>query len=491
MKTKIRGKYILGFNGNDHEILKNGELVYEGADILFVGEKYSKKVDQVIDVGNAVICPGFIDLNALGDIDHDIIHLEAYPEIQNSIRPSEKYYRQGMHELMTPEEEAFKSLYAYSQLVLSGVTTAMPITSVYYKKWAETYEEAVAAVQNAAKLGLRLYISPSYQSGFGVITDDGGYKVCFQEEDGAAGLERAIRFVKEFDGTYDGLIKGCLEPERVETQTEANLIQTKVAAKSLNCLIKLHAAQGRLEYDMIRQNTGKSTLRYLYDLGFLGENVGIPHCYVAAGTRWGDEQDGDDLELLRMTNTTVIYCPVIIGRSGRYLDSFAKYRRKGINVALGTDTFPTDFFQNIRTASMYSRMIEGSAKGSTFADFYRAATLGAAQFLGRTDLGRLCEGAKADMIVVDLDRFHMGPIDDPIRTMFMTGNRTDIKISIINGRIVMKNQQIPGIDLNELKERGQNYYDKMKLGYIERDGFGKTKEEIFRSSFPVVSYGTK
>lgn len=486
MKTKIKSKYIVRYNGKDHEILLNGELVFEDQTIIYVGKEYSESVDEVINLGNALVSPGFIDLNALGDIDHDIIHLEAYPEIQKSLRPSEKYYHKGMHELMTSEEESFKSLYAYSQLILSGVTTAMPITSVYYKEWAETYEEIVSAAKNAGKLGLRLYISPSYQSGFGVATDDGGYKVCFEEEKGEAGLERAIKFIKKYDGAYDGLIKGCLEPERVETQTEANLIKTKMAARELNCLIKLHAAQGRAEYDLIHRKTGKSTIKYLYDLGFLGKNVGIPHCYVAAGTRWGDDADGDDLEILSKTGTTVIYCPIIIGRSGHYLDSFAEYRRRGINVALGTDTFPTDFFQNIRIASIFSRMVEGNAVGSTFADVYRAATLGGATFLGRDDLGRLCKGAKADLIAINLDSFHMGAIDDPIRTAFMVGNRTDVMLSIINGRKVMEDQKIIGVDLEEIKKLGQTYYDKMKLGYIERDGFGCSKDQIFRPSFPIV-----
>ena len=47
-------------------------------------------------------------------------------------------------------------------------------------------------------------------------------------------------------------------------------------------------------------------------------------------------------------NTTVIHCPLIIGRHGSALESFAKYKRSGINIALGTDTFPPDMFQNVR-----------------------------------------------------------------------------------------------------------------------------------------------
>ncbi len=485
MSVKVKGKYVVGFDGLDHEIITDGEVVYEKDTILYVGKHYEGPVDQVIDMGNAVICPGFIDMNALGDIDHDAIHLEAYPDVQASLRPSEAYYDKGPHELMLPEEEAFKSLYAYAQLILSGVTTAMPITSIYYKECAETYEEAVAAVHNAGRLGLRLYMGPSYESGLNVVRADGSMYVRFNEEKGRAGLERAIRFVETFDGAYDGLIRGCLKPERIELQTEENLVNTKAAAQRLGCPIKLHAAQSRFEYDYIKVRTGRSPVRYLYDLGFLGERTGIPHCHVTAGSRWGDPEDGDDVALLSETGTTVIQCPVVFGRTGMYLDSFARYARRHVNLALGTDTFPTDFFQNIRTASMFSRMVEGSAVGSTYADIYRAATLGGARFLGRDDLGRLCPGAKADMIAVDLDSFHMGAIDDPIRTMFMVGSRTDVKLSIINGRVVMKDQKLIGIDMEELKEKGQRYYDKMKRGYLERDGFHLPEEQIFRTSYPI------
>ena len=72
--------------------------------------------------------------------------------------------------------------------------------------------------------------------------------------------------------------------------------------------------------------------------------------------------EGTDLSILSNTGTTAIFCPVIIGRSGHYQDSFAKYRAKNINVAVGTDTFPPDFFQNIRIASWFSQMAENKVE---------------------------------------------------------------------------------------------------------------------------------
>ncbi len=485
MVKKIKSKYVIGYDGNDHEIILDGEVVYEQDKIIYVGKNYEGIVEEITDFGNAVISPGFIDLNALGDIDHDIIHLEAGREVRKSLSPSERYFNNGTQELMTPEEEEFKSLYAYTQLILNGITTAMPITSVYYKRWAETYEEIEAAVHNAGRLGIRMYLGPSYQSGINVMQPNGIMTVKFNEAEGEKGLERAVKFIKEYDGAYNGLIKGALEPERIECQTEVNLINTKKYSDILNCPIKLHAAQGEFEYNTIYNKYGKTPIKYLYDIGFLDKNVGIPHCYIIAGSSRVKLGEGDDLEILKETGTTAIHCPVIIGRSGHYMESFARYRRKGINIALGTDTFPPDFFQNIRVASMYSRMYEGDVEGSRYADIFRAATLGGADMLGREDLGRLCKGAKADIIVIDLDSYHMGTVDDPIRTMIMCGSGTDIKLSIIDGKTVMKDRKIEGIDLDDMKKKAQKYYNKMKLGYMKRDYKNLSMDEIFKPSFKL------
>ncbi|SNT46573.1 Cytosine/adenosine deaminase [Bacillus sp. OK838] len=486
MKTKLKGRYVIGYDGCDHVILENAEIVYEKDTILYVGKNYNEEVDEVMDAGNAIISPGFIDLNALGDIDHDILHFEASTNRQKNLLWSENHIQSGHPELMTEEEESFKSLYAYSQLILHGVTTAMPITSVFYKSWAETYEELAAAAKHAAELGLRIYLGPSFQSGMRVVQPNGNIKLHWDEKAGEAGLQKAVEFVEKFDGAHGGMVRGMLAPERIESQTAEQLKQIKYYSEKLDVPIKLHAAQGSFEFNTIWKAHHVTPIRYLYDLGFLGPRTGIPHAHFVSGYSGAKYGQGDDLALLRETNTTVIHCPLIIGRHGEALESFAKYKRAGINIALGTDTFPPDMFQNVRIGSMLSRMVEGETDGSVYADFFRSATLDAAAFLGRNDLGRIAAGAKADIIAIDLDRYHMGVIDDPIRTMFVSGSGRDVKLSIINGKVVMKDQKIPNLDLKEIKYKGQKYFDKMRRGYLERDYQKLPEKELFKPSFKIV-----
>ena len=106
--------------------------------------------------------------------------------------------------------------------------------------------------------------------------------------------------------------------------------------------------------------------------------------------------------------------------------------------------------------------------------------------LGRSDLGRLYPGAKADITVFDLSGFHMGQLVDPIQTMVMNGTGTDFKTVIVNGRIVVDDRKLTGLCFEELQEKAQRQYDKLRSTYPERTHLHPRVDDIFRPSFPVV-----
>ncbi len=61
MKTLIQGGWVVGFDGNEHEIIKDGVVVYDGNRIEFVGKDYPQPVDKRIDAKGCLVSPGFID----------------------------------------------------------------------------------------------------------------------------------------------------------------------------------------------------------------------------------------------------------------------------------------------------------------------------------------------------------------------------------------------------------------------------------------------
>lgn len=468
MKTLVKAKYIIAFNGKEHVLLNNGQLVFENEQIIYIGDNYPGHYDTLIDESDNLLSPGFIDLDALGDVDHSLVFAEIPRSQIRDLYWSEDYFYHHRKEEMTAADEAFKSYYAYVNLIMNGITTAMPITSVICKAAGETYEEIVAAAHHAGKLGLRTYLGPSYLAKKHVWTDQGMAALKIGDEEIKNGLENAERFIEEFAGKYNGLIQACVVPERIELQTEETLLASKHLADKYHCPIRLHAAQGEFEYRYIKENTGLSPIAYLDSINFLDERTSIPHCLFTSGGGYVEDQSDSDLEILAQRRSNVIHCPLVYARSGKTLRSFARFRQQGINMCLGTDTYAPDMIENIKIGSIVAKIIDGECVENSHRAFFDAATLGGAQALGRDDIGSLKVGGKADMIVIDLKKFEMGVIDDILNSLFINGNGMMVKTSIINGRIVMKDRVIDGVDYAALQKRAQEIYQRMKNSYARR-----------------------
>jgi len=57
----IEGKYVVGFNGKEHVLLKDGVVVYEEDNIVYVGKNYTGQADMIVDAKDKLVSPGFID----------------------------------------------------------------------------------------------------------------------------------------------------------------------------------------------------------------------------------------------------------------------------------------------------------------------------------------------------------------------------------------------------------------------------------------------
>src|SRR4030081_2636771 len=124
--------------------------------------------------------------------------------------------------------------------------------------------------------------------------------------------------------------------------------------------------------------------------------------FFRAHHSWAHYPYVDDLQMLADSGASVAHAPQKYAKMGIMLESFERYRQLGINVALGTDTFPQDMIAEMRLAGLMCLFAEGNFRVGKALDVFDAATLGGAKALGRDDLGRLAAGAKADIVLVDL-----------------------------------------------------------------------------------------
>jgi cytosine/adenosine deaminase-related metal-dependent hydrolase len=170
---------------------------------------------------------------------------------------------------------------------------------------------------------------------------------------------------------------------------------------------------------------------------------------------------------------------------GITFESFERYRAAGINLALGTDTYPQDLISEMRLAALMCRMADGSFRVGQSRDVFDAATLGGARHLGRDDLGRLAPGAKADIIVVDLRQVHYGAVHDPIKSLVECGTGRDVETVIVDGETLLEGGKATRLDEPALLAAVQAEGERLWHAVPEWHWSGKPLDEIAPPSYPV------
>ncbi|MBA8820208.1 N-ethylammeline chlorohydrolase [Ochrobactrum sp. P6BS-III] len=475
-RTLITASWVVGHKDGGHTLLRNGEVVFENGEIVFVGHGFTGELARRIDFGNALISPGLIDLDALSDLDTTILGIDNHPGWAKGRVWPRSYVEAGPYEMYSQDKLAFQKRFAFGQLLLNGITTAAPIASLFYREWGETVAEFDAAAEAAGELGLRVYLSPAYRSGGMVLEEPGKIVPIFDEERGFQGLKDAVAYIERQNGRHGDLVRGMLAPDRVETSTLGLLQRTDAAARELGCKFRLHMAQGTMEVDTVRMLHGSTAPVWLAKYGLLSDRMIAPHATNATD---------EDLGLYAANGVSIVHCPLVSARSGSILKSFSACRKRGINIAMGTDTTPPDMLMNLLTGLIAGRIADGAPDRLRSADLFDAATIGGAKALGRGDIGHLSPGARADIAVFDLDDTIMAATVDPITTIVTGGSGKITRAVFVDGRASMINRRLAGLDMEQARRQAQAQFDGLIAKYPERSWNHPPVAEIFPSSYPI------
>jgi 8-oxoguanine deaminase len=494
MRTLLRARWILVYQENDHRILVDGEVLVDGHVVSAVGRRgrvaVTGEVDETIDLGDSLLMPGLIDLDAVSDIDHAILDSWQDPAGAARLQWSEDYAKGGPRHTLSLDQRRTMRRFALAELLMHGVTTAVPIASEVHSDWAESFEDAVVIAGEAEDLGLRVFVGPSYRSGVPVTTRDGRSDVYWDPARGEHGLHDAERFLRWIDGNTGDLVSGILLPCRIETMTEDLLRRTAEVSQRSGVPVRIHALQGLTELRMV-QARGTNSLELLERTGLLGRDLIVAHGIYVNGhpgvspAEPSAPRGGGDVRTLAENGVTVVHCPLTSARYGHALHDIDAYERAGVNIALGTDSFPPDMLRGIDTGSSVAKIVTGRLEAGAHATFVRAATTGGAAALRRPDLGRISPGVRADLVAVRLDDVRDGVIDDPVRSAVNHSSARSVDFVMTEGIIRVRDGDLVGVDLRKLRSEAQDILELLKGGYTRRTAEPSSCGELFPPTFPA------
>ena len=199
---------------------------------------------------------------------------------------------------------------------------------------------------------------------------------------------------------------------------------------------------------------GKTLVRHMYDIGFLGKGVVIGHCV------WPTE---DDVELLAKTGTAVTHHPSCNLRVRNGIAPAYHMLQAGVLVGLGLDgksiNDDDDMIQEMKVCYLLHRLpsLELESDHMTSRQVLRMATENNAILLGyEGQLGRLEPGRLADMALIDysaMARPYVNPAHDPIDTLLFRGAGRFVHTVLVNGRVVVKEGRVLTIDEEAVCQR--------------------------------------
>jgi 5-methylthioadenosine/S-adenosylhomocysteine deaminase len=310
---------------------------------------------------------------------------------------------------------------AMAEMILSGTTT---FCDGYF------HEDSITQALDAA--GMRAVVSQGFADF--IMPDKPSIKKI---------MAAADRFVKKWLSRAPLITPAffCHSPYTCSPET---LIRVKEAAREAGILYLIHLLENKDEKDTIFSRYGKEPVRHLLELGVLDEQTIAVHC------NW---LTPENMNVFADLGVKVSHNPESSMKLAAGVAPVPEMLKKGITVGIGTDGCASnndmDMFREMDTAAKVHKVKSLDPTLMNAQTVCRIATIGGAKVLGLDKLiGSIEKGKKADIILVDMNQPHLTPLYNYYSQLVYAARGADVKTSIIDGRIVMKDRKLLTIDIN-------------------------------------------
>jgi cytosine/adenosine deaminase-related metal-dependent hydrolase len=341
---------------------------------------------------------------------------------------------------LTPEMIEVSTKTAMAELILSGCTTAMDHLYLY-PNGARLDDE----IEAAAEIGMRFHAGRGSMS---VGVGKGGLPPDSIVEDEGAVLRDTRRLIEAYhDKSRFSMLRIVVAPCAPFTVSADLMREAAALARSYGVSLHTHLAENDKDVVYSREKFGLTPAQYAEKLDWVGHDVWHAHCV---------KLDDHGIELFGRTGTGVAHCPCSNMRLASGIAPVGRMRAAGVPVGLGVDGSASNdtggLLAEVRQAMLLARVGFGP-DAMTARQALEIATLGGAKVLGRDDIGALAPGMAADFVAFDLRRIGLaGALHDPVAALVFCAP-SEVALSVINGRVVVRDGRLSTLDLPVLIER--------------------------------------
>ena len=455
-----------------HVYLRDGDVAFDDDRVIHVGGHYTGAVDQQLDGVGMMVMPGLINAH------NHPSGMPFYKSIREELA-NPKLYFTALYDgwrLFTPEPEDLKwgAMYAYCEMLLSGATTCVDM-SFPYPDWIDTI----------AQCGIRGYVAPLYQSAAWYSATGHDLSYDWSDDTGSAAFEQAQVLMDTAGQHPCGTLHAMVSPMAADNCTESLLQGALSLAHTRGRPMQLHAGESMMEFLEMTRRNGMTQLQWLARHELLDPCLTIGHGIFLDHHSWLHWHTRKDIGLLAEHGCTVSHCPTPFSRYGITLENFGRYLDAGVNMAIGTDCHPHNMLEEMRTAAVMARVSGEAMDMVTTTQIFEAATVGGARALLRDDLGRLCPGAKADLVMVSVSDAVMRPVYDPLRALIYTAADRAVRHVFVDGKQVVADGVVTTMDFEDVSARVEEIQQRVLGKVPSRDYANRSAQDVAPLTLPM------
>lgn len=406
------------------EYVRNADIGISGGKIEFIvptGQgPIQFKADKIISGKHRLAMPGLVNAhthcamtimrNAADDLPlHNWLFERIFP----------------MEDIMTDDDVYWGTQLGTAEMLKSG-TTAM----------ADMYLHMDSAARAVAETGMRINLSRSPLE----FHSDGGLTAIDT-------FDEMRRFYTEWNGKSEGRIKVYVEVHSTYLFDIESLKRAANLAKELKTGIHIHLLETTKERKDSFEKYGKSPLEICVETGIFDVPVIGAHL-----VHLSDE----DIAILQKYEVNAAHNPTSNLKLGSGISPVPLMLGAGVNIALGTDGAASNnnlnMFEEMHMAALLHKGVGQNPELITARQVVQMATVNGANAIGfGNDTGVLKAGMKADLILLDIDKPHMTPLNDPYSAVVYSAQGSDVDTVIVDGNILMENRVLKTIDEEKVK----------------------------------------
>lgn len=459
----IRDAIIVTMNGKretlyDYSLAIDKGRILEMGPVVEMDQKY-QSVEKVLEAKGKIIFPGLVNT-------HNHLFQTLFKGLGDdkvlSDWLSDMTFPSSIH--LTQEDCYTGAMIGTVEGLHSGVTTQL---DYMYPHPRENLSDGV--IKAFKELGVRGILARGYM-------DDGfQFGVRPQMAQTVDVIEKDVRrLAATYHNTENDRIKIWLAPAAVWSNSAASLNMTRELAQEIGTGITIHISETPFDRAASEELHGLADIDVMEKMGIMGPNFLMVHCVYLTDR---------DIRMSKIFDAKISHNPV----SNMYLSSgvppIPKFNVAGLTVGLGTDgagsNNSNDMIELLKMTALLQKVTHRDPTIMTAGKVLEMATIEGARALGLDhEIGSLELGKKADLFIFDptLDMKAI-PMHNPISTLVYSSGNKNVDTVLVDGRVVMENGIVVGLNESALAASGQATADDL----AHRAGTEYLKKRPFKS----------